>query len=200
MGCSVPDTDDDEIKPKGQPGRSGQPGRPARHDQTTSCGESGDESDSSVWSNDSTQTVGSTVANKLEKKTFPQEANQYNKTAAGIIMQTMYGARMARPDLLRCVGHLATYLTKWTRAEDEKLHRMMAYIKKTLPYRQIGYIGDHPDELKLGLFVDSDLAGDRRDCKSTSGNFIAFDRSSHVFPPGGVCKEADCSLSFEPGS
>ncbi len=77
----------------------------------------------------------------------------------------MYGARMVRWDLLRAVGHLATFLTKWTREEDRKLHRMISYIRSTCGYQCLGFIGDHPDELKLALFTDAHLAGDRRDMK-----------------------------------
>ena len=37
-------------------------------------------------------------------------AANFNRIAAQVIMQAMYGARMARPELLRPVGKMATYL------------------------------------------------------------------------------------------
>ena len=39
-------------------------------------------------------------------------ARSMNTDAASITMTTMYAGRQARSDLLRCVGHLAGYLTK----------------------------------------------------------------------------------------
>ena len=52
-------------------------------------------------------------------------------------MTTMYCARIARPDLLRSVGKLATKLTKWTEVEDAKLFRLMCYINTSLECRQV---------------------------------------------------------------
>ena len=62
--------------------------------------------------------------------------------AAGLITQAMYGSRLARWGLLRCVGWLSTYLTKWTRAEDKKLQRLISVINASLGKRRIGFIGD----------------------------------------------------------
>ena len=96
---------------------------------------------------------------------------------------------MARPELLRPVGKLATYLTKWTALQDKMLLRMMAYVNGSLEARQVGFIGDPPDDLELWLFVDADFAGDRADLKSTSGGFLVLDGSYTYFPLGYVCKK-----------
>ena len=72
-----------------------------------------------------------------------------NTAACGVIMQTMYAARIARRDLLRCAGRLATMLTKWTLLEDDKLLRMVSYVKTTKHYRECGFIGDSPDKLPV---------------------------------------------------
>ena len=42
--------------------------------------------------------------------------------AAKILMKILYGARMARLDLLRAVSHLACYFTKWSTKCDQRLH------------------------------------------------------------------------------
>ena len=41
-------------------------------------------------------------------------------------------------------------------------------------WRQIGFIGDSPDELELGLFSDADFVGDRADMRSASGVFLSL--------------------------
>ncbi len=81
---------------------------------------------------------------------------------------------MARPELLRPVGKLATYLTKWSKRQDRMLLRMMSYINGSLSARQVGFTGDPPEDLELWLFVDADFAGDRADLKSTSGGFLVL--------------------------
>ena len=83
--------------------------------------------------------------------------------AASIIMTTMYAARMAKPEMLRCVGMMATMLTRWTEAEDRKLHRSMCYLNSRSEDALVGFIADPPELLRIALFADSDFAGDRND-------------------------------------
>ena len=59
--------------------------------------------------------------NKGKTAQTTNDHKQLNVAAASIIMQTMYAARMAKPELQRCVGALATSLTKWTNYEGRKL-------------------------------------------------------------------------------
>ena len=119
------------------------------------------------------QTLKGQTPKKAEEEKGKQP-NAFNRMAAGLIMQAMYGPRLARWDLLRCVGWLSTYLTKWTRAEDKKLQRLVSYIKASLGRRQVGFIGDPLSKCKLSLYSDSDFAGDRRDMKSTSGGVLVL--------------------------
>ena len=50
----------------------------------------------------------------------------------------------------------------------------MAYIDASLKDRLIGFIGDKLEDLTLTAFADADFAGDRKDCKSTSGGFLCL--------------------------
>jgi hypothetical protein len=56
-------------------------------------------------------------------------------------------------------------------------------------WRQIGFIGDSPDKLQLGLFSDADFAGDRADMRSTSGVFLALYGDHSFFPLSGQSKK-----------
>ena len=58
--------------------------------------------------------------------------------ASSILMKVLYGARMARFDLLRAVCALASCVTKWDKDCDRKLHRLMCYLHTTKHYRQVG--------------------------------------------------------------
>ena len=47
-------------------------------------------------------------------------------------MKILYGARVARYDLLRPVRALASRITRWTKLCDKKLHRLVSYINETV--------------------------------------------------------------------
>ena len=51
-----------------------------------------------------------------------------------------------------------------------------------MEWKQIGVIGDSPNELELGLFSDADFAGDRDSMRSTSGVFLALYGTHSFFP------------------
>jgi hypothetical protein len=79
--------------------------------------------------------------------------------ASRILMKIFYGARFARWDLLKVVTKLATMVTKWTTACDAALLRLMRYIKATVDWVLVGYVGDVPSDLSLQLYADADFAG-----------------------------------------
>ena len=60
---------------------------------------------------------------------------QLHVVAARILMNIMYGARFARPDLLRAVSVLARRIAKWDEDCDKRLLRLIAYIHDTLHFR-----------------------------------------------------------------
>ena len=57
---------------------------------------------------------------------------ELNIPAAHVLMKIMYGARMARQDLLRASCVLARMLTKWDEQSDWRLLRVVSYINSTL--------------------------------------------------------------------
>ena len=78
-------------------------------------------------------------------------------------------ARIGRPDILWSVNKLARSITKWTKACDKRLNRLISYIHHTSEYKQYCHVGNTAKQCRLGLFQDSDFAGDLEDSKSTSG-------------------------------
>ena len=97
-------------------------------------------------------------------------------------MQVLYGARFARPDLLRAVAALARKITKWTHMCDLQLHRLMSYVNSSLDYKQYAWVGDPIGDLQVHLFTDADLASDPSDSASTSSAFFAL-VGPHSFAP-----------------
>ena len=64
-------------------------------------------------------------AHKNEAEDDNAEGATLQPIAARVLMKVLYGARMARPDLLRAVGSLACRITKWTPRCDRELYRLM---------------------------------------------------------------------------
>ena len=92
--------------------------------------------------------------------------------AANILMKFFYGAWFARWDMLEVITKLVTMITKWTTPCDSALLRLARYVHGTVDGVLIGYVGDSPAELRIRLFPDADVAGDRPSYKATSGGFL----------------------------
>ena len=77
-------------------------------------------------------------------------------------MKVLYGARVARFDLLKAVANLAKNVTTWNANCDKRLHRLICDVNSSLDLRLKGHIGDSSDTLALSLYSDADFAGDNR--------------------------------------
>ena len=84
------------------------------------------------------------------------------------VLKCLYLARIGRLDILWSVNKLARSITKWTKACDKRLNRLISYTHHTCEYKQYCHVGNTAKQCKLGLFQDSDFAGDLEDSKSTS--------------------------------
>ena len=69
-------------------------------------------------------------------------------------------------------------ITKWTKACDKRLNRLISYIHHTCEYKQYSYVDHTAKQCRLGLFQDSDFAGDLEDSKS---EHCAFLEVIHLF-------------------
>ena len=65
---------------------------------------------------------------------------------------------MSRSDYLQ-----KDYGLNWTRACDKRLNRLISYIHHTCEYKQYCHVGNTAKQCRLGLFQDSDFAGDIED-------------------------------------
>ena len=103
---------------------------------------------------------------------FKEEEMKYvgelSEVCSQIAIKCSYLARIGRPDILWSVIKLARSITKWTKACDKRLSRLISYIHHTCEYKQYCHVGNTAEQCRLGLFQDSDFAGDLEDSKSTS--------------------------------
>ena len=98
-------------------------------------------------------------------------------------------ARIGRPDILWSVNKLARSITKWTKACDKRLIRLISHIHHTCEYTQYCHVGNTAKQCRLGLFQDSDFAGDLEGSKSTSGGTLCIFGSHTFVPISWMCKK-----------
>ena len=116
------------------------------------------------------------------KEEETKSVGELSNTCSQIVLKCLYLARIA-------VNKLARSITKWTNACDKRLNRLISYIHHTSEYKQYCHVGNTAKQCRLGLFQDSDFAGDLEDSKSTSrGTLCVF--GSHTFVPiSWMCKK-----------
>ena len=118
-----------------------------------------------------------------------KSVGELSNTCSQIVLKCLYLARIGRPDILWSVNNLARSITKWTKACDKRLNRLISYIHHTSEYKQYCHVGNTAKQCRLGLFQDSDFAGDLEGSKSTSGGTLCV-LGSHTFAPiSWMCKK-----------
>ena len=61
---------------------------------------------------------------------------ELSQVCSQIVLKCLYLARIGRPDILWSVNKLARSITKWTKACDKRLSRLISYIHHTCDYKQ----------------------------------------------------------------
>ena len=87
------------------------------------------------------------------------------------------------------MNKLASAITRWTKSCDKRLARLISYIHHTSEYCQNCYVGNTAQQCRLGLFQDSDFAGDLEDPKPTSGGLLCIFGSHTFVPISWMCKK-----------
>ena len=118
-----------------------------------------------------------------------KSVGELSQVCSQIVLKCLYLARTGRPDILWSVNKLARSTTKWTKACDKRLGRLISCIHHTCEYKQYCYVGNTLKQCRLGLFQDPDFAGDLEDSKSTSGGTLCVFGSHTFVPTGSMCKK-----------
>ena len=130
-----------------------------------------------------------------------KSVGELSQVCSQIVLKCLYLARIGRPDILWSVNKLARSITKWTKACDKRLNRLISYIHHTCDYEQYCYLCNTAKQCRLGLFQDSDFAGDLEDSKSTSGGTLCVFGSHTYVPTSWLCKKqtsvSHCSTESE---
>ena len=105
------------------------------------------------------------------KKEEPEMDGEWSEGCSQSVLKCLYLAPIGGPDIQCSVNKLARAVTKWTRVCDKRLARVISDIHHTSDYGQHCHVGNAAQLCRLGLFQDSDFAGDLEDSASTSGEF-----------------------------
>ena len=124
-----------------------------------------------VWSSYTKFQVLAWMIINSNRKNLNQLEN-YPQVCSHIVLKCLYLARNGRPYILWSVHKLARAVTKWTHACYKRLARLISYIHNTNEFRQCCHVGNRARHCRLGLFQDSDFAGDLEDSNSTSGGVL----------------------------
>ena len=123
------------------------------------------------------------------KEEETKSVGELSNTCSQIVLKCLHLARIGRPDILWSVNKLARSITKWTKACDKRLNRLISYFHHTSEYKQYCHVGNTAKQCRLGLFQDSDFAGDLEDSKSTSGGTLCIFGSYTFVPISWMCKK-----------
>ena len=118
-----------------------------------------------------------------------KSVGEWSKVCSQIVLKYFYLARIGRPDIQWSVNKLARSITKWTKACDKRLSRLISNIHQTCEYKQYCHVGNTAKQCRLGLFQDSDFAGDLEDSKSTSGGTLCVFGSQTFVPIIWMCEK-----------
>ena len=118
-----------------------------------------------------------------------KSVGELSQVCSQIVLKCLYLARIGRPDILWSVNKFARSITKWTKACDKRLNRLISCIHHTCEYKQYCYVGNTAKQCRLGLFQNSDFAGDLEDSKSTSGGTLCVFGSHTFVPISWMCKK-----------
>ena len=123
------------------------------------------------------------------KEEETKSVGELSHVRSQFVLKCLYLARIGRPDILWSVNKLARSITKWTKACDKRLNRLISKIHHTCEYKQYCHVGNTAKQCRLGLFQDSDFAGDLEDSKSTSGGTLCIFGSHTFVPISWMCKK-----------
>ena len=143
--------------------------------------------------NKSTQQLYKVSTPCIDDHHFKEEemksVGEVSQVCSQIVLKCQYLARIGRPDILWSINKLARSITKWTKACDKRLNRLISYIHHTCEYRRYCHVGNTAKHCRLGLSQDSDFAGDLEDSKSTSGRTLCIFGSHTFLPISWMCKK-----------
>ena len=108
---------------------------------------------------------------------------ELSKVCSQIVLKCLCLARIGRPDILWSVNKLARAITKWTRACDKRLARLISYIHHTCEFKIILSCGKHGTTMQIGTVSGLLFCRKSRRLKKSSSRGVLCIFGSHTFVP-----------------
>ena len=133
--------------------------------------------------------VASPFAPRLDAKAEDEllaEPGYLAPHAASLIMKLMYGARMAGPHIITIVSKMSSRISRWTRDDDRRLHRVYCYLQGSVNLTLKGSLSTEDEQnFTLVAWPDADFCGDTHSTRSTSGFYLEVQGGGgRCFPVG----------------
>ena len=77
---------------------------------------------------------------------------ELSKVCEPIVLKCLYLARIGRLDVSWSVNKLARAITKWARACDKRLARLISYIHHTCEFKHYSHVGNTAHQCRLDCF------------------------------------------------
>ena len=78
-----------------------------------------------------------------------KSVGELSQVCSQIVLKCLYLARIGRPDVLWSVNKLARSITKWTKAGDKRLSRLISHIHQICDYKQYCRVGTTAKQCRL---------------------------------------------------
>ena len=104
-------------------------------------------------------------------------------------LKCLYLARIGRPDIPCSMNKLARSITKWTKACDKRLSRLISCIHHTCDYKQYYHVETLPNNSDWDCFKTPILQEILRIQKPTSGGTLCIFGSHTFVPISWMCKK-----------
>ena len=88
-----------------------------------------------------------------------KSVGELSQVCSQIVLKCLYLARIGRPDILWSVNKLARSITKWTKACDKRLSRLISNIHHTCENKQCCHVGNTATQCRLGTVSRLRLRG-----------------------------------------
>ena len=85
------------------------------------------------------------------KEEETKSVGELSHVCSQMVLKCLYLARIGRPDILWLVNKLARSITKWTKACDKRLNRLISYIHHTSENKHYCHVGNIAKQWRLGL-------------------------------------------------
>ena len=112
-----------------------------------------------------------TISHHHFNKEERESVGELSNVCSQIVLKCSYLARIGRREILWSVNKLARSVTDRTRDCDRLLARLMLHPSHEWSQTKC-HVGNTAQHCRLGLFQDSDFAGDSEGSKSTSGEIL----------------------------